>query len=62
MPARSIIAPGGPKLPRIDRQSPASRTGSVSHMAATLTPADPLIGQVVDHAHETEADDADPYH
>ena len=54
--------PRGPKLPWMLVQSPASFLGSRLHSATTLSPLRPLGGQVVDHAHEADADDADSYH
>ncbi len=54
--------PAGPKLPLIVRQSPPRRSGSCSQTAWTFTPGKRLVGQVMDHAHETETDDANVNH
>ena len=43
-------------------QSPASFLGSRLHKATTLRPGGFAGGQVMDHAHEADADNADAYH
>ena len=60
--SRSIISPCGPKLPLIVRQSPASRAWSCSQRAATPHPFEPLVGEIVNHAHEANSGDADSNH
>ena len=61
-PERSTCPGSGPKLPRVFRQSPASLAGSRLHIAATFAPVEPLRGEIVDAAHEADADDADANH
>ena len=52
------LAARGPKLPWMLVQSPASFLGSRLHRATTL-PRRLCGGEVMDHAHEADADDAD---
>ena len=55
-------SPGGPKLPRMPRQSPASFFGSRLQMAVTRAAVQVARGEVVDHAHEADAYYPDSHH
>ena len=57
-----MISPAGPKLPLIDRQSPASRFGVLFAECRDLHAANLLIGQIMGHAHEADARNADANH
>ena len=62
MPARSIFVPAGPKLPLM--RSPVTRQARAVLFAhrRNLHSLESLVGQIVDHAHEADAGDADLNH
>ena len=56
------FARGGPKLPWMQRQSPASFFGSRLQIGGDPAAFELAGGEVMDHAHEAKTDDADPHH